>query len=96
MLTIDEIKKVVVKVGKKYGVKNAYLFGSYAKGQATEDSDVDILLNSGSINTYDDYYNYHSNLEKDLGTKVDLLTMDGINPRFFELIKNDRIDLYAA
>lgn len=96
MLTIDEIKKVVVKVGKKYGIKNAYLFGSYAKGQATEDSDVDILLNSGSINTYDDYYNYHLNLEKDLGTKVDLLTMDGINPRFFELIKNDRIDLCAT
>lgn len=42
MLTIEEIKAAVEKVGKKYGIKNAYLFGSYAKGEATEDSDVDI------------------------------------------------------
>lgn len=96
MLTIEEIKKVVSKLGKQYGVKNAYLFGSYAKGKATNQSDVDIILNAGSLTTYDDYYNMHKSLEEDLGTEVDLLTMDGINPRFFELIKDERIPLYAA
>ena len=96
MLTLAEIKSAVTKVSKKYGVKSAYLFGSYARGDATESSDVDILLNAGSITTFDDFYDCHKSLEDELGTKVDLLTMDGINPRFYELIKPDRISLYAA
>ena len=96
MLTLDRIKSVVTKISKRYGVKNAYLFGSYARGEATEDSDVDILLGEGNITTYDKYFHYHEDLENELGTEVDLLTMDGINPRFFNLIKDDRISLYAA
>ena len=96
MLTIERIREAVTKVGKKYGIKNAHLFGSYARGEATESSDVDILLNAGSITTFDDYYDCHKSLEDELGTKVDLLTMDGINPRFYELIKPDRISLYGA
>lgn len=96
MLTLEEIRKAVAKVSKKYGIRNAYLFGSYARGDADNDSDVDILLDAGSITTYDDYYHCHLSLEKDLGTKVDLLTMDGINPKFYKLIKDDRISLYAA
>lgn len=96
MLTIERIRDVVSRVGKKYGIKNAYLFGSYARGEATETSDVDILFNAGSITTFDDYYDCHKTLEDELGTKVDLLTMDGINPRFYELIKSDRISLYGA
>lgn len=96
MLTIDQIKEAVAKASKKYGVKSAYLFGSYAKKTATEGSDVDILLNAGSITTYDDFYHLHKSLEEDLNAKVDLLTMDGINPRFYDLIKSDRVLLYGA
>lgn len=96
MLTIDKIKAAVARVVQKYGIKEAYLFGSYATGKATEDSDVDILLNKGSITTFDTYYDCHKSLEEILGKKVDLLTMDGINPKFFDLIKDDRIALYAA
>ena len=50
----------------RHGVKNAYLFGSYAKQTATENSDVDVL------------------------------TTESIKPRFFELIKDDRVLLYGA
>lgn len=44
MLTIKEIKDRIMPVCKKYNLKNAYLFGSYAKGLATEDSDIDLRL----------------------------------------------------
>ena len=47
MLTIEQIKRAVTTVGKKYGIKNACLFGSYAKGNATEKSDVDLLIDLG-------------------------------------------------
>ncbi|MBQ6147911.1 nucleotidyltransferase domain-containing protein, partial [Candidatus Saccharibacteria bacterium] len=48
MLTIDRIKEVVTRLGKKYGVKNVYLFGSYAKNTATENSDVDLIIDKGN------------------------------------------------
>lgn len=96
MLTIETIKNAVAKVGKKYGIKNAYLFGSYAKGTATEDSDVDLIIDRGEIQTYDAYADFRYDLERELGTEdIDLLTTAGVRPSFFELIKNDRILLYG-
>ena len=44
---IAEIKRRLEPVFKENGVKSAILFGSYAKGEATKDSDVDILVDSG-------------------------------------------------
>ena len=96
MLSITQIKTMVAKISKKYGVKRAYLFGSYAKGQANESSDIDILIERGEVKTYDAYYDLREELENTLGTEVDLVAIDGIKPRFFDLIKNERILLYGA
>ena len=96
MLTIQEIKEKVAKIGAKYGIKNAYLFGSYATGHANEESDVDLIIEKGALHTYDAYADMKLELTNELGTNVDLLTTDGVRPRFFELIKNDRILLYGA
>lgn len=96
MLTIKNIKEIVSKIGQKYGIKNAYLFGSYARGEATEDSDVDIIIDKGEMKTYNSYFHMCEELEQELGTDVDLLTNESIKPRFFERIKNDRILLYGA
>ena len=96
MLTIDEIKTVVAKKGKKYGIKSAFLFGSYAKGQANEKSYVDIIIDKGELQTYNAYCDLKFSIEEELGTEIDLLTTDGVKPRFFDLIKNDRILLYGA
>ena len=39
--TIDEIRQIITPIAKKYGLPAVYLFGSYARGTANEDSDVD-------------------------------------------------------
>ncbi|MCL2293536.1 MAG: nucleotidyltransferase domain-containing protein [Spirochaetes bacterium] len=44
---IDEIKRRLEPVFRKNGVKSAILFGSYARGEATKSSDIDILVDSG-------------------------------------------------
>ena len=44
MLTVEEIKKRIIPVLMENNVRGAVLFGSYAKGTANEDSDVDLLL----------------------------------------------------
>ena len=45
--TIDKIKDVVKPIAKKYGVESIYLFGSYARGEADENSDLDFLVFGG-------------------------------------------------
>jgi predicted nucleotidyltransferase len=45
MLTTVQIQKVVADYFKDKPVKKVYLFGSYARGEANENSDVDLLLN---------------------------------------------------
>lgn len=47
MLTVSEIIATVTSILQAHGVKEAILFGSYAKGCATENSDVDLYVDSG-------------------------------------------------
>ena len=45
--TFAELKDTLAPIFSRYGVRNAVLFGSYAKGLATKHSDVDLLVDSG-------------------------------------------------
>ncbi len=47
VFTIEDIVRLVKPVAEKYGVKAVYLFGSYARGEADEDSDLDLLVFGG-------------------------------------------------
>ena len=97
MLTIEEIKAAVTEVGKRYGIKSAYLFGSYARGEAVEDSDVDIIIDRGKIDGLIELSGFRLDLMRELnGNEVDVVTIGGVRPRFLDLIKNDRILLYGA
>ena len=42
--SIDEISRRVAPVAKSYGLPAVYLFGSYARGEATPESDIDLLV----------------------------------------------------
>ena len=95
MLTIEQIKSAVSKVGKKYGIKNAYLFGSYAKGKATEDSDVDLIVDRGDISNLIQLSGFRLDLVDELGTEVDVITDDGVLPKFYDRIKDDRVLVYG-
>ena len=45
--TVHELQETLKPVFRQHGVRSAVLFGSYSKGQATERSDVDLLVDSG-------------------------------------------------
>lgn len=44
MVAINKIKKFGRQIGEQFGAERVILFGSYAKGQVTADSDVDLLV----------------------------------------------------
>ena len=96
MLTLKEIKRAVAKIGKRYGIKNAYLFGSYAKGEASEGSDVDLIIERGQIETLMQLSGFRLDLIDELGKEVDVITDDGVTPSFYELIRNDRVLVYGV
>lgn len=51
--TIDEIREKIVPVAKKYNLSAVYLFGSYARGEADEESDVDLAYDDLDSDGYD-------------------------------------------
>ena len=75
ILSIEEITEKVRPIAKKYNLKEVYLFGSYARGEAREDSDIDLLYikkdNSMSLLTK---YRMLSEFEESLGKKIDLVS----------------------
>ena len=47
--TIEDLKTIIGPIARKYGVKGIYLFGPYARGDANENSDVDLRIDKGSL-----------------------------------------------
>jgi len=83
---MEDIKKKIVKILKKYGIKKAGIFGSYARGEQTEDSDIDILVElSSSGFSLIDFIRLKNILEDSLNKKVDLVEYSAIK----SLIRKD-------
>lgn len=74
--TITEHKK---EIKKKYGVRKIGVFGSHVRGEQTETSDVDLLVEFEKP-TFDNFMDLLFFLEDLFGKKVDLITNRGISP----------------
>lgn len=74
ILTIEQIKTVCVKVFSEFDVEFCYLFGSYAKGQATEISDVDLFISTQEKGLR--FFSLVEQLREGLHKKVDALNQD--------------------
>ncbi len=94
--TVDEIREIVIPIAKKHGVAALYLFGSYARGEATAESDVDFLLDGGKICSLYQLAAFRLDLEDALGKQVDLLTLGQNNQLFIHKIRKEEVKIYAA
>ncbi|HEY9073656.1 MAG TPA: nucleotidyltransferase family protein [Desulfobaccales bacterium] len=75
---------------KGFGVRRLGLFGSAARGEATESSDLDFLVEL-EVKTFDNYMDLKEFLEKIFGCKIDLVMKDAIKPRLREPILRETI-----
>lgn len=92
--TIKEIKNIIKPILKKYGITDIYLFGSYARGEAKETSDIDIYCDKGNIKTFIDQGLLEDELETSLNKKVDIIFDSSyINDFFKTQIMEDMIKL---
>lgn len=91
--TIDEIKVIVIPIAKDYGIESISLFGSYAKGNATFDSDIDFIIDKGDLIGIK-YFSLLEDLENAFDCKIDLITRGFSNKEFLNSIKKDEVLLY--
>lgn len=95
LYTVSEIKDIVFPVAKKYNFKSVSLFGSYARGEATEQSDIDLIIDV--YNTIDLFTlaEIIQCFETAFRKKVDVLIQTNITPDLMWNIIDDEILMYA-
>lgn len=79
VLSLDSIKLLLLPIVKKYDIKSLSIFGSYARNEASKDSDVDILIDGGNYNGLFEYEDMISSMKNALGKEVDLVTQSGLD-----------------
>ncbi len=92
--TLQEIREKATPVFKKYGVKRARIFGSFARGDARPDSDVDFLVEYSRPLGFD-YFSLREELKNQLGREVDLVTNESMNEFLRPYIVPDIRPFYA-
>jgi predicted nucleotidyltransferase len=92
-ISIEEIKRKILPILERYGVKRAGLFGSCVRGEIKEDSDIDILVEIENDISLLDFVGIKLELEEALGRKVDLVEYNTIKPLLKERILREQMVL---
>ncbi|MBQ9954244.1 MAG: nucleotidyltransferase domain-containing protein [Eggerthellaceae bacterium] len=97
-LRFDHISEIVCETLRDYDVREAYLFGSFARGDQTAESDVDLRFVCSDGMTYGTLYEISQRLEGRLGRSVQIITnpLERMRPAFRERLQRDEVLLYAA
>ena len=93
--TIDEIKEIVATLATQYGADRIYLIGSYARGDADKDSDIDLRIDEGAIRGLQ-MGGLAADLEDALGIPVDLIPTGSLDSKFLNSISDDEVLLYES
>ena len=93
--TLSEIKTIVSRLAKQYGAERIYLFGSYARGDVTDTSDIDLRIDKSSIHGFQ-LGGLLLDLEASLGVPVNLVPTSSLDQRFLNAIQKEEILLYGV
>ena len=95
IITQDNIQKVVADYFKNKPVKKVWLFGSYARGEADSNSDVDVVVDIDySFEIGIEYFNWFQELQEALEKRVDVVSKKYINSRLRPFIEKEMVLVY--
>lgn len=95
ILSVEQITDVCKNIFSDYDIEYCYLFGSYAKGKATEQSDVDLLIATSISGMC--FYDLVESVREGLKKKVDVLKSEQLNgnPDLMNEILKDGVKIYG-
>ena len=85
--TLDEIKSIANPIARRYNVAALYLFGSYARGEATPHSDLDFRVDRTGMADLLELGGLYSDLEAGFDKKL--------SPAFLDSISGEEVLIYA-
>jgi len=98
MIAVSEITQIITPIVKASPVKRVILYGSYAKGTNTPESDVDLIIDSNGELKGIDYFVLSAEIAKALPMKSDIFEYREIKPQsaMYNEIARDGIVIYAS
>ncbi len=81
------------KLGERYGIRNLRVFGSFARGDAREDSDLDLLVDYVPGQSGFAFVRFCEEAERLLGRDVDVTTVAGLHPMIRESVLAEAVPL---
>ena len=88
---IEEIKRKILPILQRYGVKKIGLFSSCVRGEMSEDSDIDILVEIEKDISLLDFVGIKLEIEEVLERKIDLVEYSTIKPLLKERILKEQV-----
>ena len=84
MSELEQYQNAIIPVLKRHLIKRAAIFGSFAKGDNNENSDIDLLIEPGTGFTFFSLLNLEEEISQLLNRKVDLIEYSAIKPSIKE------------
>ena len=96
-MRIDELlnakRPEILRAAKAHGAGNVRVFGSVARGDASANSDVDLLIQLEKGRGFSDLMGFCEDVENTLGRRVDVVTDDGLSPFLRERVLAEAVPL---
>lgn len=90
-IRFDKYKDKITEILKKFGVKKAAIFGSFARNDATNKSDIDLLVEFKGKKSLFDLVGLKMELEESVGRSVDVVTYNSLHPLLRDKILSEQI-----
>ncbi len=95
ILSNEHIKNTIATYFKNKPVNRVWIFGSYARGEAKESSDIDVLVDiakEGKVGL--DYFGWHTDLAEELNKNVDVLSYGWVNKHIWPIVEKEMKLIY--
>lgn len=103
--TLDEIREIIIPLAERYALKTVWVFGSYARGEATDQSDVDLLIDDTSCTEHGlDYFVMLEEIADRFAHGADVVSVRSLDAtdtrrgqrRFRKTVLEERVKIYEA
>ncbi len=94
--SIEELKEIITPIAEKYQISKVYLFGSFARVDYNEQSDIDLRIEKGKLRGMFALCGFYTEVEEALQMKVDVVTTGSLEDDFLREIEKVEVMLYAG